>query len=132
MSTYILGTASNEAAAKLEALRQLSLQQQAQVFSASDTRNRMLFFAFDGTGNNKDDPSLGLPTNVAHLYNAAKAALEDPAHTTGRAFYFKGPGTQDNAAAWLIDTASGTTVPATVATAYKQLVDYAISSCIGM
>ncbi|WP_411881696.1 hypothetical protein [Polaromonas sp. YR568] len=67
MSTYILGAASNEAGAKLEALRQIFLQQQAQVFNASDTRNRMLFFAFGDTGNNKGASSLELFTKVVQV-----------------------------------------------------------------
>ena len=112
MDDYILGTASAEANAILDSLQQQASQLQTQIFNASDSSARMLFFAFDGTGNNKDDPSLGPATNVAHIYGSADQALRSS--NSGQAFYFKGPGTEDNLALQLLDGATGITVPETV------------------
>ena len=52
---YIGGQASTEAIAKLEALRQAASSAKPSVFDASNPIARMLFFAFDGTGDNKSN-----------------------------------------------------------------------------
>ncbi len=120
---YILGTATPDAIANLERLRQQASQTKTPVFDSTNKNNKMLFFAFDGTGDNKDNGSLGAPSNVGRLFESAQSGLR--ASSSGDAFYYKGPGTQDDPVSRVLDGATGMTVPQTVATAYQNLVEYA-------
>ena len=122
MTDYILGTATSAAAANITQIQQQASLPQTPVFNQNTSGTRMLMFAFDGTWNSKDDPTFGNPGNVAHIYDAAKAGLI--ANNSGDAFYYKGAGT-GGPLNRVIDGATGMSVPATVAKAYNDLIEYA-------
>ena len=91
MNDYILGTASSAAAANIAQIQQQASLPLTPVFNSNASGARMLVFAFDGTGNSRDDPTFGNPSNAAHIYDSAKAGLR--VSNSGQAFYYKGPGT---------------------------------------
>ncbi|VWX58664.1 hypothetical protein VARIO8X_150008 [Burkholderiales bacterium 8X] len=85
-------------------------------------RSATFFFAFDGTGNNKDDadrPS----TNVAALFDAAAAGFSETGR--GKAEYFQGAGTQTDDLTSKFDGLLGTSVHATATRAYEKFAEWA-------
>lgn len=75
------------------------------LLSAGNPHDRLYIAAFDGTGNDKRDPTRGPPTNVARLHDQAKAAA-DRGEPIG-AGYLPGPGTQEGWFARALDAATG-------------------------
>lgn len=89
-------------------------------YQALSSNRKVYVVAFDGTGNNADDPNKP-QTNVSHLANLARAGLGG----NGTAAYYAGPGNQENWGMMAHDTLTGQTMMATAATAYKEFVAWA-------
>lgn len=124
MAEYSLGNISAAALENIKRLQQQASQPQRHVFDSNGSNRQFILFAFDGTGDNKNNEALGAPSNVARIFDAAKRAVQDSPRPIGDAFYYPGPGpgTQDNPIMRVIDGATGMTVPDTVKTAYDDLV----------
>jgi hypothetical protein len=87
---------------QLEMRRQLS-NLEVPILQREGNQKEFVFFAFlDGTGQDVDNPKLGPPTTIGHLYGQAKKFADDPLHRIGTT-YSKGIGTQSNPVARVLD-----------------------------
>lgn len=89
------------------------------VISTNNPNSKVYFVGFDGTGNNRENADLA-PTNVDRLTDSADKGLS--ATNSGKAAYYKGPGTEDLWITRKLDQASGVTMVATAKTAYSEFV----------
>lgn len=120
----ITGQVSPAGMSTLDNLIERAQQPQKQIFDATDPNRRVIFFALDGTGNNKDDPDKA-STNVARVFEMVDGALRANGGANGQAFYFKGPGTQSFGLTRGIDGLTGASGLEIVDAAYLELVKYA-------
>ncbi|MFC5742509.1 T6SS phospholipase effector Tle1-like catalytic domain-containing protein [Dyella tabacisoli] len=84
--------------------------------------DRLYVAAFDGTSNDKDKDPLHA-TNVAKIADQIAASTGNNGHI--QVGYFAGPGTQDNGATRLFDSARGHTYDKRLEQMYKQFTDQA-------
>ncbi len=86
-----------------------------------DNPHEYLYFAFfDGTGQDLNNPDLGLPTNVGKSYEQAADLAENPHDRIG-AHYSKGIGSQSNAVGRALDGALALTWEDGIKKAYEDL-----------
>jgi hypothetical protein len=89
----------------LEQVQQEAAKQQLMAIAANTpdgARKFQFFAAFDGTRNNKDNVPKGeFQTNVANLYNQAKAASDSGASSNLTVGYYRGVGTGGEMGGWL-------------------------------
>lgn len=91
------------------AMQQAMTQIPVPTLQHRDNPHEYLFFAMsDGSGQDHRKPELGLPTNVAKLYQQAETLENNPSNRIG-AHYTAGIGSQDSAFARLKDGALATT-----------------------
>lgn len=84
-----------------------------------------LYFAFfDGTGQDRNNPDLGPPTNVGVLHDQAAKLAHDPDNRMG-AYYSKGIGSQSNAVSRAVDGALALTWEDGIKKAYEDLAKQA-------
>lgn len=111
-----------------QAERQLAGMRAPVLHERDDVNSRVFFAFFDGTGNDRENLSLG-KTNIALLHDATRrAAANDPAIGT---FYLPGPGTRNRGMGKGLDAAQGYTYDERLETMYveyclwakKQLAD---------
>jgi hypothetical protein len=120
---------SNEQLARFtQADRQLASMRVPVLHERNDPDSRIFFAFFDGTGNDRENPSLG-KTNIALLHDATQRAFaHDPSIGT---FYLPGPGTRNAGLGKGLDGARGYTYDERLETMYveyclwskKQLAD---------
>ncbi|WP_266156471.1 T6SS phospholipase effector Tle1-like catalytic domain-containing protein [Dyella silvatica] len=84
--------------------------------------DRLYVAAFDGTSNDKDRDPLHA-TNIAKIAGQISASNENNGHI--QVGYFAGPGTQNNPATRLVDSARGHTYDKRLEQMYKQFTDQA-------
>lgn len=102
-----------------------SRQPQSQTFDRTDSNRLVFFAAFDGTGNDRNDPTRP-ETNVSRIERAMDSALASG--NQGQTFYRRGPGTSGNRAEQIGDTITGASVEQTARVGYEAFADYVRSN----
>lgn len=85
---------------------------------SADPHSRLYVAAFDGTGNDRENPSLGPSTNVALIEKQIRAHAAEHPHI--RSDYVAGPGTQPRWLSRVVDGVSGHTYDARLEEMYLK------------
>lgn len=107
-----------------EAQRDLAQFHVPVMVHARNSHERLYIAAFDGTGNDRNNPAMGPKTNVALIYEQVELLKVDGNKQIGGG-YVAGPGTQEGWFAQKMDLKNGHTYDARLEEMYYQFVKQA-------